>query len=309
MSCLGYPEFYRPPLYPYFENSTEEQFYRSEQAMRDLDASVSEMVKSVHDPASRPPGFSIKEPFRSQRISLLKLAMANPGAFWAPYVGALTDSLTEVAREGGFDQIGRMSPWAKLFEALAVALPVAPEIQEAAEVLWDYGNIDCRFKAVVLLGYTRLRDAPSFLLEVFENEMVLNIRVNAIWSITKIGYSNRKIVTDLQEYYERKLFRDIIAANLYRFTGEWEYLDYLVGELEEPHNQKTATLLDYLEPWPRSACGCGGCANPVWLKDYWWQARAKDPQASFYQAYTDYRHCEPGTDVCWPCFQESRRTL
>jgi hypothetical protein len=306
MSCLGYPEFYQPPLFPHFDNPFEEHFYRSEEAVRELEPTVNDLVKWVHEPASRPAGFNIKTPFTGQTLSLLKLAQTQPSGIWAPFIGILTDSLARVASEGGLDQVGRMSPWAKLFEALAVALPLAPEIQEAAEILFDYGNVDCRFKSVVMLGYTRLRDAPSFLLEVFEKEPVLNIRVNAIWSITKIGFSNAKVLNTLEDYFERKLFREVIAGNLYRFTGEWMYLDYLVDQLEEPHSQKTATLLDYLEPWPRSVCSCGGCMNPVWFKDYWWRVQAKDPSTSFYQAYSDYRQCSPDTDVCWTCFQETR---
>ncbi len=306
MSCLGSPQFYQPELHPHFENGEELHFYTSRASAANLEGVVGELVKWVQNPQTRPPQFNIKDPFPLQEISLLKLAMSNPYAEWEPYVGLLSECLPQVAREGGFEGIGKMSPWAKLCEALAVRLPDVPAIQEAAEVLWDYGNVDCRFKAVVLLGYTRLRDAPSFLLEVFEKDPVLNIRTNAILSITKIGWSNPRILSTLNTYYEQGFFKHVIAANLYRFTGEWGYLDFIANELEEAYMEKTTRLLEYLEPWPRYKCTNHGCENPVFFKDYWWQVQRTTANPSFYQSYTDFLHCTEGTTICWQCFQKKR---
>ncbi len=304
MSCLGCPQFYQPELHPHFENGEELHFYTSQASVGNLDQVVGELVHWVQNEQSRPPHFNIKDPFNQQEISLLKLVMSNPYADWEPYVGILANCLPQVAREGGFSAVGKMSPWAKLFEALAVRLPSASEIQEAAEVLWDYGNVDCRFKAVIMLGYTRLRDAPSLLLEIFESEPVLNIRTNAILSITKIGWSNPRVLYTLKDYYERGLFKHVIAANLYRFTGEWDFFDFIANELEEAHAEKTMRLLDYLEPWPRFKCSNRGCDNPVFFKEYWWQAHQISRNPSFYQTYTDYLHCAVDGADCWPCFQK-----
>lgn len=304
MSCLGYPPFFQPELHPSFESAEELDFYTSKQGGSKLEEAVAELVQWVQKKQVRPPRFNIKDPFVLQEISLLKLAMGNPYAEWEPYLGVLADCLPIVAREGGLNAIGKMSPWAKLFEALAVRLPDAPEIQEAAETLWDYGNVDCRFKAVVMLGYTRLRDASSLLLEIFENEPVLNIRTNAILSITKIGWSNPQILSTLKDYYEQGLFKHVIAANLYRFTGDWTYLDFIANEIEGPHEEKTTRLMDFLEPWPRHKCTNAGCENPVFFKEYWWQAYQISRNPSFYQIYTDYLHCPEDTTLCWPCFQK-----
>ncbi len=306
MSCLGYPHFYQPELHPHFASGEELHFYTSKTSASRLEEVVAELVHWVQNRLVRPPGFNIKDPFSRQQISLLKLAMSNSYAEWEPYLGVLTDCLPQVAREGGFSAIGKMSPWAKLFEALAIRLPQAPEIREAAEVLWDNGNVDCRFKAVVMLGYTRLRDASSLLLEIFENEPVLNIRTNAIVSITKIGWSNPRILSTLRNYYEQGFFKHVISANLYRFTGEWDYLDFLASELEEAHAEKTMRLLDYLEPWPRYKCSNPGCDNPVFFKEYWWQAHEITWNQSFYQTYTDYQHCTEDGPYCWTCFQKKR---
>jgi len=304
MSCLGHPPFYHPELHPHFESGEELHFYTSPAGATKMDDLVGELVQWVNDKGCRPPRFNIKDPFPLQEFSLPKLAMSNPYVEWEPYVGVLVNCLPQVAREGGFSSIGKMSPWAKLFEALAVRLPSAPEIQEAAEILWDYGNVDCRFKAVILLGYTRLRDAPSLLLEIFEKDPVLNIKTNAILSITKIGWSNSPIISRLQQFYEDGYFKHVIAANLYRFTGEWNYLDFLVNELEDAHTEKTTRLLEYLEPWPRYMCTNRGCDNPVFFKDYWWEIQARNPNASFYQTYSDYLQCAENTTICWPCFQK-----